>query len=72
MEEVRAADGIITESHLGMGCPCAEVLILRAELGANLLVVGNGRTHAVRHAVSARARRKRLVRELVYVRKAKP
>ncbi len=57
VEEIRAAGGTVTESHLRMGRPPAEVLILCVELGVDLLVVGSGRPRAVRRAVSATVRR---------------
>jgi nucleotide-binding universal stress UspA family protein len=57
VKEVRAAGGPVTESHLRMGKPAREIVGLSEKLGVDLLVVGSGRAHAARHALSATARR---------------
>ena len=55
--EIRAAGGSITEAHLKMGRPAAEVIALAAEAGADMLVIGSGGPHQMRRAVAATTRR---------------
>lgn len=62
VEQVRAVGGTVTDFHLRMGQPAAEVITLSAELGADLLVVGSGGLRPVRRAVAATTRRAALGR----------
>ncbi len=52
VEQVRAAGGNVTGSHLRMGQSAAEVVALSVELEVDLLIVGSGGPRAVRRAVS--------------------
>jgi nucleotide-binding universal stress UspA family protein len=51
VEEVQAVGGTVTEAHLRMGTPAAEVVDLAEGLGVGLVVVGNRGLGGVRRAL---------------------
>lgn len=55
--EIQAEGGTVTEAHLKMGRPAAEVIALAADTGADMLVIGSGGPHQMRRAVAATTRR---------------
>jgi nucleotide-binding universal stress UspA family protein len=57
VEQLQSTGGAVTEPHLRMGQPAAEVITLSEELEADLLVVGSGGPRPVRRAVAATTRR---------------
>ena len=57
VEQIRESGDTVAETHLRIGSPPYEVVVLSDELGADLIVVGSGRPRAVRRAVSGTMRR---------------
>ncbi|MGH3088891.1 MAG: universal stress protein [Rubrobacteraceae bacterium] len=59
---VEAAGGKVSETHLRLGQPGAEVISVAAEIDADMIVVGSGGPRPVRRAVAATTRRAALGR----------
>jgi nucleotide-binding universal stress UspA family protein len=51
VEEVKAAGGVVAGSHLGMGRPDEEIVVLGEEVGADLIVTGNRGLGGIRRAL---------------------